>query len=125
MLKHSVSFLAGAAATAAAVIFAGGAAGILIGAGLTISAVLIWGRQAAPLIIALHDAAAAFHHSRANDNSRRTTAGPTLVKPTQVQLDVIAALKAQGMAGKQARAAVLAAGPVDDFEQLFRKVVNQ
>lgn len=131
-MKPILTFLAGAASTAAAVFLAGGQAraGLAIGAGVMILAAVTFPRAIARTLLATADACDQFRESWRQvdltstkvDNTR-----PASIKvdtENQAQRDVIAALRNQGMSAKKARAAVLAAGPIDDFEQLFRKVVT-
>lgn len=129
MIRPVIAFLAGAASTAAAVFFAGGQAraGLLIGALMIVLAALMFPRAIARALIATADASEQFRDSWRQLKSTSTkvdTPAPQIEALTEIQRDVMAALRNQGMTAKRARAAVVAAGPADDFEQLFRKVVT-
>lgn len=128
-MKPILSFLAGAASTAAAVFLAGGQAraGLAIGAGVMILAAVTFPRAIARTLLATADAFEQFRDSWSQvklTSTKVDAPARAAGELTSTQRDVMAALRNQGMSAKQARAAVVAAGPADNFEQLFRKVVT-
>lgn len=128
-MKPLFAFLGGAASTAAAVFCAGGQAraGLAIGAGVMILAAVSFPRAIARTLTATADACDQFRDSWRQVKLTSTKVDAPAHQADQLsptQRDVMAALRNQGMSAKRARAAVVAAGPSDDFEQLFRKVVT-
>jgi hypothetical protein len=109
-------------------------AGLILGAGIVVLALLTFPRAAARGLVALADVAAAV---RGNGVPRGTAPAtphrelqltpPRLAKVpapafTPIQSDVVSAMVNLGMGREQARQRVQAAGDSPDFETLFRKV---
>lgn len=120
LLRHSVSFLCGTLVTTLAMFWAGGGSrsGLLVGAGVSVLAALVWARTVARLLNALAEATDRFRGVWRNPASRTEAE-----KLTPVQQDVVSALTHQGVQFRQARRKVLSVGACEDFEELFRKAV--
>jgi hypothetical protein len=137
MIRHTLTFLCGAATSAAAAYLAGGGmrAGILIGAGLVVGILVAWPRELARVLLAIAEGMAAVRSTwkrtpsplarPGDDRQLKLTKrppsnifdGPAL---TPLQADVQSALVNLGMGQKRARLAASSA-TAEDFEAAFRQ----
>jgi len=147
--RAALWFLAGVATCTLLAYAAGGGmrAGLIVGAGSVVLALLTWPRAAARSLDAIADGIAAFRYRIAGsdepssrpESKTHPVASPAVTMGsrvgrqlqltkapaaafTPIQSDVVSAMVNLGMAREQARRLTLAAGDAADFETLFRKV---